>query len=412
MAIETDSAKITDLEAALAKIETLQATLANVEKLVSQTIITDDLAASNATITNLDATLANIGTAIIEIAKVEDLQAANAQIENLNAQYINAVQANVETLNAKSATIEQLNAYTLKSEFGEFQNLTTENLKAANADIGTLNANVANVINVLAGAVGTGLLQAIHLTADNVVIDDAVIKSAMIDNIDTDIVRIGNDNIIISGSTQQFKDDNGVVRIQIGKDAQGNFNFTVFGEDGTTRIYSHEGITDKAVPDGLIVDKMVSAEAGIQASKIKYVTKDGDTTLQTVIEIEQGRIDTLIKETRIENVDGTTTSIKDVYVDMKETVNGYNTTIANVRTDINTLTGEVEDMSSSIAEIKQTSQEVSTMISSMDMTNRNYIRNSKTMIFETYGFINDPQEDFVADELNYLTDEDGNMYVY
>ena len=411
LSIETDSAKIAELEAALAKIETLQATLANVEKLVSQTIITDDLEASNATITNLDATLANIGTAIIEIAKVEDLQAANAQIENLNAQYIDAVEIDVEQLKAKSATIEQLTAYTLKSEFGEFQNLTAENLKAANATIGTLDANVANIINVLAGAVGTGLLQTVHLTADNVVIDDAVIKSAMIDNIDTDIVRIGNDNIIISGSTQQFKDNNGVVRIQIGLDAQGNFTFVVANEDGAT-IIGADGITENAVPNGLIVNKMVSDEAGIEAHKIKYVDKDGDKTLQTVIGIEQGRIDTLIKETHIENIDGTTTSIKDVYVDMKETVNGYNTTIADVKTTVNTLDGTVKTMSSDIATIKETATEVSTMISSMDMTNRNYIRNSKTMIFETYGFLNNPQENFVADELSYLTDDDGNMYIY
>lgn len=411
LAIETDSAKIKELEAVLAKIETLNATLANIEKLVSQTIITEDLEATDATITNLESTLANIKTAIIDIAKIENLEAANAQIENLNATHLTAIQADVNILNAKSATISQLTAYTLKSEFGEFQNLTAENLKAANATIGVLDANVANIINVLAGAVGTGLLQTVHLTADNVVIDDAIIKSAMIDNIDTDIVRIGNDNIIISGSTQQFKDNNGVVRIQIGLDAQGNFTFVVANEDGAT-IIGADGITENAVPDGLIVNKMVSDEAGIEAHKIKYVDKDGDTTLQTIIEVEQGRIDTLIKETHIENIDGTTTSIKDVYVDMKETVSGYNKTIADVKIDVNTLTGEVEDMSSQFAEIKETAQEVSTMISSMDMTNRNYIRNSKTMIFETYGFINNPQENFVADELSYLTDDDGNMYIY
>ena len=338
--LETDVAKITQLEAAIAKITTLEATLANVEKLVSKTVITDDLTASQATINSLDVKLADIETAIIDIAKIEDLEAVNAQIENLNATYINAVQADIDSLNAKSATIEQLTAYTLRSEFGEFQNLTTENLNATNADIGALNANVGNIQSVLAGNVGTGLLQTVHLTAENVVIDDAVIKSANIESIDTDIVTVGNDNIILSGSTQQFKDANGNIRVQIGQDAEGNFSFVIADQDGATVIDAN-GVTENAIPDGLIVDPMVSDNANIQASKIQYITTDGNTTLQTHLETEQGRINALIKETTIDNEDGTTTSLKDKYLDINATVDGMQTTITDVSTDMKTINTKI-----------------------------------------------------------------------
>lgn len=354
LAIETDTAKIQQLQAAIAKIETLEATMANVETLVSKTIITDDLNASQATIDALNTKLANIDRAIIDIAQIENLESANAEIENLNAQYINAVQVDVENLNAKSATIEQLNTYTLKSEFGDFQNLTAENFEATNASIGSLDANVANINSVLAGNIGTGLLQAIHLTADNVVIDDAVIKSANIESIDTDIVTVGNDNIILSGSTQQFKDDAGNVRVQIGRDAQGNFTFFVADENGAT-IVSANGITENAVPDGLIVDKMVADNACIQASKVNYLDKDGNKTLQTVIETEQGRIETLIKETTIENEDGTTTSLKDAYNHTVQTVEGNTTTIANVQTTVN-------GMDSRITTVEQTANGLKTSV--------------------------------------------------
>lgn len=364
--LETDVAKITQLESAIAKIETLQASMATIEKLVSETIITQDLEASKATIESLTTKVANIDKAIIDIAQVEDLEAANAQIENLNTNYINAVKVDVDSLNAKSATISQLTAYTLLSDFGKFEDLTAENFKAANANIGTLNANLANIVNVLAGAVGTGLLQTIHLTADNVVIDDAVIKSAMIDNINTDIVTIGNDNIIISGSTQQFKDNNGVVRIQIGQDAEGNFSFIVANENGAT-IIGVNGITENAVPDGLIVDKMVSDDAGIQAKKIKYVDRDGDKTLQTVIEAEQGKVETLIKETTITNDDGSTTSLKDAYTHTVQTVEGIETTIGDV-----TMLGEGESLVSSITNIKATADGISTQVSSIGGQNLFY----------------------------------------
>lgn len=407
--LETDVAKITQLESAIVKIETLQASMATIEKLTSETIVTQDLEASKATIESLDAKIANIDKAIIDIAQVEDLEAANAQIENLNTSYINAVKADVDSLNAKSATISQLTAYTLLSDFGEFQNLTAENFKATNATIGTLDANLIEVINVLAGAVGTGLLQTIHLTADNVVIDDAVIKSAMIDNINTDIVKIGNDNIVISGSTQQFKDNNGVVRIQIGQDSEGNFTFVVADKDGAT-IIGADGITENAVPNGLIVNKMVSDDANIEAHKIKYVTKDGNTTLQTHLEVEQGKLDTLIKETTIENstsatldeggvlvFDGETPfvdengvlqfndkvlevtpygvldasgtiKLKDAYLHTVETVDGIETTVAKVQNDINGIDSRITKVELTAEGIKSDVSKVNSEVGAVKST--------------------------------------------
>lgn len=399
--IETEFAKIEQLEAIIAKIETLEVSMATIEKLTSETIITDSIEANQATINNLEAKLANIDKIIASVAEIEDLKVANAKIELLNAEYIDAIKIDVDTLNAKSATIGQLTAYTLLSDFGKFQNLTTENLKATNATIGKLDANLIEVVNVLAGAIGTGLLQTIHLTADNVVIDDAVIKSAMIDNINTDIVRIGNDNIIITGSTQQFKDNNGVVRIQIGQDAEGNFTFIVADEDGAT-VIGADGITEKAVPNGLIVNKMVSDDAGIEAKKIKYLDTAGNTTLQTYLEIEQGRIDTLIKETTIEdasasagtvNEDGVlifdedvvldedgvlydenevldatsygtvdvsgTVKLKDAYLQTVMTVDGIQTTVAKVQSDFN-------GMNTEIAKIKVAAEGIKTEVSAVN----------------------------------------------
>lgn len=399
--LEVDSAKIAELEAAIANIETLEASMATIEKLTSETIITDDISANRATIDNLEARLANINTLIANVAEIDDLRVANAKIELLNAEHIDAIKVDVEELNAKSATISQLTAYTLLSDFGKFQNLTAENLKTTNATVGKLDANLIDVINVLAGAVGTGLLQTIHLTAENVVIDDAVIKSAMIDNIDTDLVRVGNDNIIISGSTQQFKDSNGVVRIQIGQDAEGNFTFIVADEDGAT-IIGANGITEKAVPNGLIVNKMVSDDAAIEAKKIKFVDSNNNTTLQTYLEIEQGRIDTLIKETTIEdasvstgtlNEDGVlvfdndmytdeddvlhseddplgvtsygvvdasgTVKLKDAYNQTVQTVDGIQTAVAKVQTDI-------EGINSQITDIKVTAEGITTEVSKVN----------------------------------------------
>lgn len=107
-------------------------------------------------------------------------------------------------------------------------------------------------------------------------------------------------------------------------------------------------------------------EVGNKASEFKQNEndlKDVVVTLQTDFKVEQGRIESLIKETTIDNGDGTTTSLKDAYNQTKQTVEGNKTTIANVQTTVNTLTGDVESIRSNITEIEQTANGLKTTVS-------------------------------------------------
>lgn len=115
-------------------------------------------------------------------------------------------------------------------------------------------------------------------------------------------------------------------------------------------------------------------EVGNKASEFKpneNDLKDVVVTLQTDFKVEQGRIESLIKETTIDNGDGTTTSLKDAYNQTKQTVEGNKTTIANVQTKVNTLTGNVESIKSNITEIEQTAEGLKTQVSSVDSTANN-----------------------------------------
>lgn len=107
-------------------------------------------------------------------------------------------------------------------------------------------------------------------------------------------------------------------------------------------------------------------EVGNKASEFKpneNDLKDVVTTLQTDFKVEQGRIESLIKETTIDNGDGTTTSLKDAYNQTKQTVEGNTTTIANVQTKVNTLTGDVESMDSRITTVETTADGLKTTVS-------------------------------------------------
>lgn len=361
---EATYAKITELDALTGNFNTLNADLAKVEELVAKKASIEDLNAANASIQTLQTDLATANQLIAKKVDAEYVDSEIVKATETITDDLTAIHAIVDVLDTKYATIEQLNAAKANLETLIAKKATIEDLNAAKATIGELNGLVANINSILSGSIGTGTLQTIHLTAENVVIDDAIIKSANIEGLDVSKLNAGtistnkfaiksdDGGIVISGSTQQFKDKNNKVRLQIGKDAQGNFNFIVFGEDGSTAIYNQNGITKQAVPDGLIVDQMVSDTANIQAKKIQYIDKDGNKTLQTVIEQEQGKITELIKETTIENSDGTNSSLKDKYLDTVKTVDGMKTTIGDVQTNQISMNSKITEIETSTEGIK------------------------------------------------------------
>ena len=311
----------------------------------------------------MNATLANVDTLIADLVDTEQL---------------NAVRADIETLRANDVTI-------------------TGQLTAANGNITNLTSQVANIQDLIAGNTTTGDLQTIHLTASNATIDNTVIKNAMIDSVSANKVNTGTLNtnnvniesedggIKISGTTQQFKDKEGHVRVQIGKDASGNFTFCLFSQDGVGILLDETGIKAGAVPDGLIVNDMVSDSANISGSKldissvitqinnnettinsshikfddtgqslliafntlknkvdtIEEVTIQGDLssviekvdTHSTQIGVMQGQISSLIDNTTITKQDGTVVQLKDEYSATKQTVDSLSATVGSLETN-------------------------------------------------------------------------------
>lgn len=135
-----------------------------------------------------------------------------------------------------------------------------------------VNSDLENVKTILAGNAGVGELQTIHFTTANAVIDEAVIKQliaakmsvadlmthAATAELITLISQDGNPSIAFKGSTQQFYDSNGNVRVQIGQDATGDFTFSLFDETGKgVLIDSKDGVHAGAIANGLIVNDMI-----------------------------------------------------------------------------------------------------------------------------------------------------------
>lgn len=213
----------------------------------------------------------------------KEMERYYAQLVMIDRALVNKL--DVDTANITYATIKNLdvmkeNVQEINGELGTFKNLTTTNFEAVNAKIGVLDNDYGAIKVLLSGSAGIGDLQNIHLTSQNAVIDSALIRTAVMQSvsigdllagtISTNKFLIASDDggIRIQGATQQWSDEDGTVRMQAGRDANGDFTFSLFDKTGKGILIDATGIKPDAIADGLIVNKMVADNAAIAGSKL------------------------------------------------------------------------------------------------------------------------------------------------
>ena len=182
-----------------------------------------------------------------EVAKIDKLEANSAFIKYLNTQYLVAQQGDFKELSAKVAQIDSLLAGTVSTELAHVINLTAQNVKIDEAVIRDL----------IAAHITVAMLQAGDISADtfHIVSDDGGLE--------------------IAGNTMQFKDQNDTVRIQIGRDANNQFTFCLYDETGKGVLIDSQGIKPSAISDGLIVNDMI-ANGSIGKDKLNFSIVEAD----------------------------------------------------------------------------------------------------------------------------------------
>lgn len=242
-------------------------------------ITTDNGTLDGSAVDSLDAEkLVNLEGQIIKSAHIKQLDADYISVSNR----IDAVEGDFETLNADYGQFNELVTGDLYGETGIFNELYANNFDAVVARVGTLDTQYGNIKSLLAGNVATGGLSAITLNANNATIDSAFLKSLVSQHITaTDIlsgkintsnILIGSDdgNFQIEGNTLTVTDDDGNVRVQLGKDQTGNYSLFVGNSHGT--LIDETGVHENAIANGLIVDRMVAETGGtyngISANKL------------------------------------------------------------------------------------------------------------------------------------------------
>ena len=276
----------------------------------------------------------------------------------------------VDTAFMKYLDVKLVSANTITTRILNAEQANIEKLSAKIIESNQINADMINVKNLLAGNAGVGNLQAVHLTAQNVTIDQAVItdliaKKMTVADLNTHtatadefmIISSGKAGIAFKNSTQQFYDSTGAVRVQIGQDGTGKFNFVVKNGDKTA-LFDENGITQTGIPDNTIVNNMISdgtinkeklsftmvepnEQGGIDISQVyldgkkfgqQYTSFKDQTTEQitNITDPQKGQIVQSIQNSLF-NEDGS--SIYTKYTEYKQTVDGITQTVSNNKLD-------------------------------------------------------------------------------
>lgn len=348
----------------------------NMDRLYAQLVLID-----HAMINKLD-----VDTAKITYATIDNLNALKAEIEQLDVTELTArvakiekayiTDAEVKTLLAGYATIGNLNATnaqitSLSGKFAAFEKTTTEELVAAKGWL-------------LEGSIGDAQISRVSankLTAGT--IDTAIITVAGSDG-----------HLRISDNTIQIKDLQRV-RVQIGKDASGEYSLSVWDKAGKL-IWDALGATESTIQRKIIRDKMVADDAAINALKLDLksfntaLTDQGVTISGTVVQVGNKTLNVELTEQRqlaaehgetltdhAARITANENAIKlkvstQEYESYKTTVNGE---IATAKSRLNAAESSISVMKGQIA-LKVEQTDIEEAVNNIQFGGRNLLRNS------------------------------------
>ena len=372
-------------------------------------MIKDHKATVTGNITSPSVSSGTVNT-VVGNAVGENFTVVNSQIENLVAKdsYLeNAYVQNSQVVNSK---IENLEAADSRIENSVIENFNVidgvvQDLRATNADIEVLHADFAEIKTLVNGNLTSDNILAFKITADKVTVEDAFIKDAMVDTIsaakinagriNTNMVSIGSEDggMLITGSTQQFTDKNGNVRIQIGKDASGDFTFILYGEDGRGQIINQNGITATAIGDGLIVNDMINNNANISGDKLNIssvitnINNDNSTTIQSSKVYLDGQKQSL--EVAFNSLKTQVDTIQDITISgdltaVIEQVQTNTTKIEANASSISTLISEDTAIKKQVTDLENNVIESNNTLTSKYTTLNQSLEGFKTSVADTY----------------------------
>lgn len=219
--------------------------------------------------------------------QAETVVAINNELENIRNNYLKSNIAEI-----KYATIESL-----KGVSGEFEQFKTNDFTAITGKVNDLTVGVEKVNTLMFGSATGESITTDFANSVISMIGIAQIKDSMIDSLDAKKIKaldIDTTDVKVhskdgksqwTDNTIQISDSNRL-RVQIGKDASGDYNMYVWDAKGSL-MFDALGLTAKGIQREIIRNDMVSQDANISAGKLdiaslfNVINNDGTHTLKS-----------------------------------------------------------------------------------------------------------------------------------
>ena len=214
-----------------------------------------------------NAEFVNTKTKVLEVE--QSMMAAEAKIGTLETTTLKSAEAEITY-----ATIESL-----KSLSGEFADLKATDFEAIKASVKDLNVDVEKVNTLLFGSatgttITTDFANSVVSVIGNAQITSAMIKDLAFDKLTGIDINTTVMNVHSEDGKSTWKDntiqisDKDRVRIQLGKDAAGDYNIYIWDKDGKLMFDPLYGVQEAGIKKAIIRNDMVSDNAAISGKKL------------------------------------------------------------------------------------------------------------------------------------------------
>ena len=227
----------------------------------------------------------SIKTEVLTVAG--ELQSASGKIGELETNKLDS-----ETARITYATIENL-----KGLSGEFEKFKTNDFTAITGKVNDLTVGVEKVNTLMFGTATGESITTDFANSVVSMIGTAQIKDSMIDSLDAKKIKaldIDTTDVKVHSKDgkSQWTDntiqisDSDRLRVQIGKDASGDYNMYVWDKAGNL-MFDALGLTEQGVQREIIRNDMVKEDANISAGKLdiaslfNVINNDGTHTLKS-----------------------------------------------------------------------------------------------------------------------------------
>ena len=236
-----------------------------------------------------------------------DINAATGKITVLTGDLADFKQLVTQTFTAEDARIK-----TIIGDLADYKKIIAKDFQAASGRIDELSGNVASFLSgdfnslksdhavlrelVFGSATGTQIStdfsNSVAALIGNGYIKDAMIDSLSFDKLSGFDINTTRFTVHSSDGKSQWKDNTILIsdaarpRVQIGKDAGGDYNMYVWDAAGAL-MFDALGLTEKGIQREIIKDNMVAQDASINAAKLdidslfRVVNEDESHTLKS-----------------------------------------------------------------------------------------------------------------------------------